>query len=122
MSRDNDFEIKQAIGVVAKLGGYTIKKVSTADDFKERSLTITIIRPSSGWVQESLEFEDQPVQVATVDANGHVQSVETLKTGDLAETGAEADAQIAAEAATDPDEASQIEESQRALESQKSRR
>jgi hypothetical protein len=68
----SDYEVKQAIGIVARLGGYAIKRVATTDDLKDRSLTITLTRVSDGWVQESMAFEDIPPLVATVDGNGHV--------------------------------------------------
>ena len=91
----SDYEVKQAIGIVARLGGYAIKRVATTDDLKDRSLTITLTRVSDGWVQESMSFEDIPPLVATVDGtNGHVDRLDGLQPGDLAETGEEADREI----------------------------
>jgi len=103
--RAPDDDVKQALAQVAKLGGFQIKKMSTSDDMKDRVLIITLFRPSDGWVQERLAFEDEaPALVATVDANGHVDKIEGVQPGDLAETGAEADQEIAAAAETDPDD------------------
>lgn len=98
----SDYEVKQAIGIVARLGGFAIKRVATTDDLKERTLTISLTRVSDGWHQDSLSFEDIPAQLATVDGNSHVESISTLQPGDLSETEAEANAEIAA-AAEDPD-------------------
>lgn len=112
MSRDDD--VKQAIGAVARLAGFQIKRVATTDDLKDRSLTITITRPSDGWTQDRFAFEETVDQVATVDANGHVESVSTLQTGDLAETEAEANAEIAAASASDPDDFGSTEEAEQA--------
>jgi hypothetical protein len=76
-SRDDD--VKQALGQVAKLGGFQIKRMATTDDLKDHTITITITRTSEGWHQERLQFEDEPQIVATVDGNnGHVDSVEIL--------------------------------------------
>jgi len=102
MNRDDD--VKQAIGQVAKLGGFNIKRMATTDDLKDHTITITITRASDGWHQERLPFEDTTL-VAHVDGNGHVDSIDGLAPGDLAETEAEAEAEIAAGADTDPDEA-----------------
>ena len=93
--KTDDYELKQAIASVAKLGGYTIKRVATSDDLKDRTLTITITRVSEGHHQERLPFEDVADQVATVDANGHVESLKTLDPSDLTEKD---------ETLTDPDE------------------
>ena len=60
MSRDDD--VKQAIGQVARLGGFNIKRMATTDDLKDRTITITITRTSDGWHQERLAFDDVPVQ------------------------------------------------------------
>jgi len=81
--RDDD--VKQAIGQVAKLGGFNIKRMATTDDLKDHTITITITRTSDGWHQERLAFEDEIDQVATVDANGHVEKVETTDPSDLTE-------------------------------------
>ena len=101
MSREDD--VKQAIAYVAKIGGFAVKKMVTADDLKDHSITITITRASDGWHQDRLPFEDEVPLVATVDGNGHVERVEgaaptELQPGDTAETGAEADAERAAAA------------------------
>lgn len=95
MQKVSDYDIKQAIGIVARLGGFAIKSVATSDDLKERTLTVKIVRVSEGWVQETIDFEDIPQQLATIDGtNGHVDKLEGLQIGDRAETGAEADKEI----------------------------
>jgi hypothetical protein len=94
MATDND--VKQALGQVARLGAFAIKRIATTDDLKDHVISITITRPSNGWHQEHLQFEEEDL-IANVDGtNGHVDS---LQVGDRAETGAEADAEIAAAAA-----------------------
>ena len=100
MSSRKDEDFLQAIAGVAKLGGFTLKGVSTADDFETRTVTVKFTRISDGHVQEAFDWEREPVLQATTDANGHVEKVETLQPGDLAETAAEADAEIAAAAET----------------------
>ena len=74
-SRDDD--VKQAIGQVAKLGGFNIKRVATTDDLKDHTITITITRISDGWHQDRLPFEDTADLIATIDGNnGHVDSLD----------------------------------------------
>jgi hypothetical protein len=104
MSKDD--EIKQAIGAVARLGGFTIKRVATTDDLKDRTLTITLTRVSDGWVQQRLDFEDEPALLATVDGNnGHVDAVEIVDPSDLTETDE-------TQASADPDQVEQLTEGQ----------
>lgn len=99
VGRDEDF--LTAIAGVAKLGGFTLKGVSTADDFATRTVTVKFTRISDGHVQEAFEWERESAQVAAINGRGKVESV----VGDLAETEAEAEREIAAAAlATDPDE------------------
>ncbi len=106
MSAAKDEKALQALAAVAQLGGFTLASVATADDFEKRTLTVKFTRISDGHVQEAFDWEREPVQTVTTDANGHVEKVETLQAGDLAETEAEANAEIAAAAAltADPDE------------------
>lgn len=98
--RDDDF--LQAVAWVGKLGGYSLKNESSTDDFETKVITLKFTRISDGHIQETLPFEREPVQMATVDANGHVEKVETLQPGDLAETEEQANAEIAAAAETLP--------------------
>ncbi|SRR5258708_7841519 len=89
MNRDD--EVKQAVGAVVKLAGFQIKRVATTDDLKERTLTIVITRVSEGWVQQRMEFEDEPPMLVTTDANGHVETItkggpDVLDPSDLTET------------------------------------
>jgi hypothetical protein len=77
--RAADDDIKQGIGWLAKIGGYTIKKVTAGDDLKDHVLTITLTRSSDGWHQERLAFEEESQVVATVDGtNGHVDALEIV--------------------------------------------
>lgn len=101
MSAAKDEKTLQALAAVAQLGGFTLATVATTDDFEKRTLTVKFTRVSDGHVQDEFDWEREPVQVATVDQNGHVDNVETLQPGDLAETEAQANAQI--EAAELPD-------------------
>lgn len=82
MSRDDD--VKQALGQVAKLGGFQIKRMATTDDLKDHTITITITRPSEGWHQERLQFEDEQPMTATVNGRGEVEDlkIEHADTGD----------------------------------------
>jgi len=82
---------------VARLGGYTLKKVSTADDLTNRTLTITLTGISGGFVQETLPWEREDL-TAHVNGRGEVEKLDGLQIGDLAETEAEANAEIAAAA------------------------
>lgn len=92
----DDYDIKQALAAVAKVGGFQIKRVATSDDLKDHVLTFTIVRPSEGHHQDHFAFEEEPDLVATVDGrNGHVES---LDPSDLTEK----DETLKAE--TDPDE------------------
>jgi hypothetical protein len=106
MSRDD--EVKQAIGAVARLGGFTIKRVATTDGLKDRTLTITLTRVSDGWVQQRMDFEDEPALLATVDGNnGHVDAVEIVDRSDLTQTDE-------TQASADPDQVEQLAEGQAA--------
>jgi len=69
-TRDDD--VKQAIGQVAKLGGFNLKRMATTDDLKDHTITITITRTSDGWHQERLAFEDEQPLVASVNGRGEV--------------------------------------------------
>lgn len=93
----------QAIGQVAQLGGFKIKKASVADDLENVTLTLTFTAISQGWHQASLDFEREDL-TAHVNGRGEVERIDGLQAGDLAETGAEADAEIAAAAETPDDE------------------
>jgi len=94
--RASDDEVKQALGQVAKLGGFNIKRMATTDDLKDHTITITITRTSDGWHQERLAFEDigatverehselndvepmkepEPGLLVTAEADGHVVGV-----------------------------------------------
>ena len=98
MSVARDEKALQALAAVAGLAGFTLKSVATTDDFETRSITVKFTRTSDGHVQEGFDFEREPVQMAVVDGNGHVEAVTTLKPGDLAETEAQANAEIQAAA------------------------
>ncbi len=85
----SDDEVKQAIGAVARLGGFQIKRVATTDDLKDRTLTITLTRASDGWVQDRLAFEEEADLVASVNGRGEVEHVGTGDPNDWKETAAE---------------------------------
>jgi hypothetical protein len=104
MRTDDDFEVKQAMGAVAKLGGYDIKRIATTDDLKDRTLTITLTRTSSGFHQERLPFEDVVDQVATVDGNGHVESVNSNPGGVVTKVTVLDSSDLTEKDETDPDE------------------
>jgi hypothetical protein len=100
---NTESDVKQGIGWLVKLAGWNIKSIATSDDLKEHVLTFKISRPSPGWHQEQLAFEEEQPLTATVDANGHVDKIEgmspadiddLLQPGDLAETEEEAKAEI----------------------------
>lgn len=102
--RTSDDDVKQALGQVAKLGGFNIKRMATTDDLKDHTITITITRTSEGWHQERLAFEDQTDMVASVNRRGEVESLNgagPIDPTDLTET----DETLAL--ATDPDEGEQ---------------
>jgi len=94
--RASDDEVKQALGQVAKLGGFNIKRMVATDDLKDHTITITITRTSDGWHQERLAFDDvgatverehselndlapmpepEPGLLVTAEADGHVVDV-----------------------------------------------
>lgn len=116
MPNFKDEAVTQALAHVAKLGGYTLKKVATADDLQNRTLTITFIGISGGFVQETLPYEREDLTYGVDGKNGHVDSIEGVQPGDLAETEAQANEEIAAAAvadgtsAPDPDEAGTADE------------
>jgi hypothetical protein len=102
----HDRKVARALINTAELGGFTQKTLKLADDGKNRSITLVIESPSSGFIQDPLPlFEREPELVATVDStNGHVVGVH-VQPGDHAETEVLANAEIAAAAGeTDPDE------------------
>jgi hypothetical protein len=98
--RDDDF--LQAVAWVGKLGGYSLKNENSTDDFETKTITLKFTRISDGHIQETLPFEREPVQMAMVDGNGHVEKLETLQPGDRAETEELANAEIGAAAETLP--------------------
>jgi hypothetical protein len=93
-NRFSEDRLLQAIGAVALLGGYSIKKVSTGDDLKVRTVTIALETASSGWVQDSLVFDREPEATLEVTAtsNGEVLSIKALDPSDLTETDETGDA------------------------------
>lgn len=110
MSNYRDDQFLQAIAGVARIGGFTLKGVSIADDLeKAHTLTVKFVRPSDGVQQEHFDFEREDL-TAHVNGRGEVEKLEGLQPGDLAETAAQADAEIAAAEATtaDPDEQASV--------------
>lgn len=94
MSNQTDERVIGALAAVASLGGFTIKKVSTGDDLKTKTLTVSFERISDGSVQVPFDFEREDL-TAHVNGRGEVEKIEGLQPGDLAETEAEANAEIA---------------------------
>lgn len=77
-----DDDVKQALGQVARLAGFNVKRMATTDDLKDHVITITIVRPSEGWHQERLQFEDDLPLTASVNGRGEVVAIEHPDTGD----------------------------------------
>ncbi|HEV2036919.1 MAG TPA: hypothetical protein VGU71_22435 [Candidatus Dormibacteraeota bacterium] len=83
-NRFTEDKLLQAIGAVVNLASYSIKKVSTGDDLKVRTVTIILETASSGWVQDVLQFDREPHVgepepeaglLVTADQDGHVEAV-----------------------------------------------
>ena len=99
VSAETDRNVIQALAQVARLGQYTLASVSTSDDAEKRVLTIKLTGVSSGFVQDSLPYDDLSAPlIAHANGRGEVVSLESLEVGDLAETEAQANAEIAATA------------------------
>ena len=82
MNAIREEQLLRAIKATADLVGYTIKKVSTGDDLKMRTMTIAFETASSGHVQETLDFERENTKY---NVNGRGEVVD-LEPGDLTET------------------------------------
>lgn len=94
MQKATEEKTIQTLAAVASLSGLSLKKVTTGDDTKEFTMTLAFVGVSAGLVQERFDFERVDMRHTVDGKNGHVDSIEGLQPGDLAETGAEADKEI----------------------------